>query len=311
MKIKIFFLAISTMFSMNGISQTLYVPDGTLGIKSSSPTDNVGIGISNPSYKFHLSSTTNGWASVIQNQGSIIYSANANGTSDGHGMQIRVNNKREDRYGLLVYDGSNYLFHVRNDGNVGIGCNPGVEKFKIYGAVNPSFVLSSSVSRLQIGVSSSNGAFGTGAKTGDVVLRTIGGTNSLYFYIPNVLGDGNSSIGFGDDKNSKWFQIRNDKTVRIDGKVYATEIEVKINVWSDFVFNSDYKLKPLDEVEKFIIENKHLEGIPTAAEVCEKGINIADMNAVLLQKVEELTLYLIELKKDNDILKAKVEAISK
>ena len=75
--------------------------------------------------------------------------------------------------------------------------------------------------------------------------------------------------------------------------------------WSDFVFASDYKLLSLDSVELYINENCHLPGVPSADDVVKEGIDVAKMDALLLQKIEELTLYVIELKKEIEVLKAK------
>lgn len=79
--------------------------------------------------------------------------------------------------------------------------------------------------------------------------------------------------------------------------VAAAEIIVDTDNYADFVFEDDYELPGLDEVEAFIEENGHLPEIPSEAEALENGINIADMNVKLLQKVEELTLYLIDQNK--------------
>jgi hypothetical protein len=68
--------------------------------------------------------------------------------------------------------------------------------------------------------------------------------------------------------------------------------------WSDYVFEPDYKLMPLNELKEFIERNKHLPGMPSANEVASKGIDVAEMNALLLKKIEELTLYVLELKKE-------------
>jgi hypothetical protein len=68
--------------------------------------------------------------------------------------------------------------------------------------------------------------------------------------------------------------------------------------WSDFVFDKGYKLRPLKEVESFIKTNGHLPEIPSAKEVAKEGIDLGAMDAKLLQKVEELTLYMIELKQE-------------
>lgn len=73
--------------------------------------------------------------------------------------------------------------------------------------------------------------------------------------------------------------------------------------WPDFVFAPEYKLTSLPELYKYIESEKHLPGVPSANEIGEEGIKVSEMNAILLQKVEELTLYVIELQKQIDELK--------
>lgn len=77
-------------------------------------------------------------------------------------------------------------------------------------------------------------------------------------------------------------------------------------LWSDFVFENDYDLPTLEEVEEHIAENGHLPEIPSEAEVTENGINLGEMDAKLLQKIEELTLYLIEQNKEIKELKKEI-----
>lgn len=80
---------------------------------------------------------------------------------------------------------------------------------------------------------------------------------------------------------------------------------------SDYVFEEDYKLRTLEEVEQFVKTNKHLPEVPSAAEFKENGYSVGEMDDVLLRKVEELTLYMIELKKENEALKVQNENIQK
>ncbi len=75
--------------------------------------------------------------------------------------------------------------------------------------------------------------------------------------------------------------------------------------WSDFIFDKNYKLMPIYDLEKFIKKNNHLPEIPSAAEVTKTGIDVAQMDALLLQKIEQLTLYTIQLQKQIDELKIK------
>lgn len=74
--------------------------------------------------------------------------------------------------------------------------------------------------------------------------------------------------------------------------------------WADYVFAPNYDLKPLDEVEEYIQANKHLPNIPSATELAKDGLNLGDMQAKQMEKIEELTLYMIEMKKEINTLKS-------
>lgn len=96
------------------------------------------------------------------------------------------------------------------------------------------------------------------------------------------------------------------------GLTETKEVQVKATVTTpDYVFEENYDLSSLEEVEAYIKANKHLPEIPSAAEFEANGIQLGKMSFDLLKKVEELTLYMIELKKENEALKARVEALEK
>ncbi|WP_153847062.1 tail fiber protein [Sphingobacterium paramultivorum] len=80
----------------------------------------------------------------------------------------------------------------------------------------------------------------------------------------------------------------------VNGKIRSQEIKVETAGWADYVFEEDYKLPTLAETEKFIHKNGHLPDVPKASEVEANGISLGEMNKVLLKKIEELTLHLIE-----------------
>jgi len=92
----------------------------------------------------------------------------------------------------------------------------------------------------------------------------------------------------------------------VNGTITTKEIKVTEAGWADFVFDEDYDLASLDEVESFIRENKHLPDIPSAKEVDQQGLAVSEILAKQMQKIEELTLYVIEWKKGNNRLKAKI-----
>jgi hypothetical protein len=86
--------------------------------------------------------------------------------------------------------------------------------------------------------------------------------------------------------------------------VTLSDIVVTLSDWPDYVFAPDYVLPDLSEVEACIKASGHLPEVPSAAEVEAEGVKVGEMNALLLKKVEELTLYIIELQKQIDELKA-------
>ncbi|WP_126248971.1 hypothetical protein [Chitinophaga rhizosphaerae] len=86
----------------------------------------------------------------------------------------------------------------------------------------------------------------------------------------------------------------------VNGNITAKKIKVTQTGWADFVFDPAYALPPLDTVETFIKQNRHLPEIPSAADVEKNGQDLGEMNKKLLQKIEELTLYVIDLKKENE-----------
>ena len=98
----------------------------------------------------------------------------------------------------------------------------------------------------------------------------------------------------------------------VGGKIVAEEVVVKLEAnWPDYVFENDFKLMPLNEVQQYINANKHLPGVPSALEVKENGVAVGEMNAVLLKKIEELTLYVLELKKENEAQQKQLEELKK
>jgi len=80
-----------------------------------------------------------------------------------------------------------------------------------------------------------------------------------------------------------------------NGLLYAREIKVNLDSWPDYVFDEGYQLMPLSELQTFIRENNHLPNVPSACEMEETGINVAKSNVMLMEKVEELTLYMLQI----------------
>ncbi|MEP4091505.1 hypothetical protein [Reichenbachiella sp.] len=106
--------------------------------------------------------------------------------------------------------------------------------------------------------------------------------------VMRIQSNGNVGIGTGS--------YLADEKLTVKGIIHSEEVKVDLNVpGPDYVFESDYQLLTLQETKKYISENKHLPEIPSAKEMVTNGIELGDMNMLLLKKIEELTLYQIEL----------------
>lgn len=129
------------------------------------------------------------------------------------------------------------------------------------------------------------------------------GNNNIHLLMPKA----NSRVMIG---TSSYTDGVDTYSLSVNGSVRADRVKV-YNTWADYVFEDGYKLPTLEEVEKHIKEKGHLLDIPSAKEVEAKGIDLGDMNRLLLQKIEELTLYTIELNKQLEQVKAEVKTLKK
>lgn len=107
----------------------------------------------------------------------------------------------------------------------------------------------------------------------------------------NTIINGAVAIGtdlFDDDNLQENFKLS------VNGSIRANRVKVYPD-WADYVFENDYKLMPLDKLKMFIDINKHLPNVPSESEVLENGVDLGDVNRILLEKIEELTLHVISL----------------
>lgn len=206
---------------------------------------------------------------------------------------------------LMIFSIDNiYARDLVVDGNLSVGKDEGLgigegKRLNFLGALSGSddlsiyrFNRSSNISDLRINIGDDYGS-------GDdrLVIGTTNWKDSKY-YVHMVVGAG-GKVGIGAENFGE-------ERLAVNGSIRAREIRVDNGTWADFVFDKEYKLTPLLDLEKFIKSNHHLPEIPSAQEVKEQGVMLGEMNKLLLQKIEELTLHIINQQKQIDKLQQQV-----
>jgi|GEM_PF-2474457 len=194
-----------------------------------------------------------------------------------HKVGIQKSNPRE-----VLHISNAFTFHDGGNDIISFGYSPSSGGLDL----NPSGY----ASEIRMDPSSGRLSFGVSA------LVSTGPVSTLHITKEGRVGIGTSSP---------------DHLLTVAGRVHARSIECTVNAGADFVFEKDYALMPLDELDAFVTQHKHLPEIAPAKVMEEEGICIEEMNIRLLQKVEELTLYTIQQQKEIDALNQKVKALSK
>jgi hypothetical protein len=182
-----------------------------------------------------------------------------------------------------------------NTGNVGIGTTTPVAgngKLQIVSPSQPGIRLETTGASWGAGIWMRNLAVSASGNQYSIYANELGQliVGNETTHLSSFIIHPNGSVGMGTLTTGTF-------KLAVEGKIGAREVQVtNTTPWPDYVFLPDYKLRPLPEVEKFIKLYQHLPDVPSAEDV-KGGVELGKMNAVLLQKIEELTLHLIELNK--------------
>ena len=175
-----------------------------------------------------------------------------------------------------------YLYPLSR--KVGIGTDNPLDKLHIIGTTRFSGLTNATTDYLSVG-------FNSGAK-----INSYGGELKINDAVSNNISmcKGGGIVSIGDVTPGTGYRLYVREGIRTE----SIKVDVATtNNWADYVFQKDYKLINLDELEKFILKYKHLPNIPTAESVVKNGVDLVQMDASLLAKIEELTLYIIEQNK--------------
>jgi hypothetical protein len=218
----------------------------------------------------------------------------SNGTASGSVAYLNTWFSNSQRR-MMSFD---YLGNVGIDGQLGIGTSSPLNKLDV---MTP--FLDNSETSMFVGQDHNSGA-STGRYGIGLAFEHIDGTSpGKKFYLNTWFGNTKShAITFDYLGNIGMGTSSPDTKLTVKGVIHTNEVRVDVNSpieVGDYVFEKNYNLLTLPEVESYINENKHLPEVPSANQMVDEGLNLKEMNLLLLKKVEELTLYVIGLKNEN------------
>ena len=288
-------------------------PDSML-VKYIGATKFVGMGVASPIEKLHVS----GGNLRVDNVLPRIYMKNTTTNTDITLAQLGTDNIIKLANSAIFLEaggGIPSMFVKNNAGNIGIGNTNPTNKLEITTTTaNTSGLRFTNLKSTSTPSAANSLALSVDAN-GDVILVSSGGggtlpqgadvwdqlTNGADYLIRNK---NNKSVMIGVVAATK---TNADYKLYVEKGILAEKVKVSANAnWPDYVFGKDYSLMPLKEVENYITTNNHLPEVPSAEVIAKDGLDLGKMDATLLKKVEELTLYLIEQSKEIQMLKKKI-----
>lgn len=274
----------------------------------------VGVGIATPLTTLHVNAPTSiGTQNITRSALLVGTDTKGIGLDDNEIMNIGGNlhigtMSPNDHLYFKVGAGQQRMVVRGDSGFVGIGTASPLTTLHLDA---PTTIASSEISNAALLIGGTERGIGMDANEimhvgGDFHIGTLDTEANLYLKV----GAGQDRMAIKGDTGFVGIGTRYpDEKLTVDGIVHCKEIRVDLQGWADFVFAKEYALPTLQQVEGFIQQNGHLQGIPSEKEVLESGILLGGINTKLLQKIEELTLYTIAQEKEIKRLQAMEERL--
>ena len=267
---------------------------------------NVDIGtITNNSGNLKVYGNTDAFISTVNNRAFAVIDNSTSGGGNfsfkvlGDGRTQIITNSTSDAFSITNATNSQVNFKVNKTGVTQIGSTSGVAAFlNVKGDVNTTTTCFETNHNADYGYNTKV-VVNRNLTKAFAVFNTATGPAIESF---RVYGNGQTQIGIKSQNT-----IHSDALLNVYGKMVSTACYIRTTDWADYVFAKDYKLPNLYDVEKYYIANKHLPEIPSEKEVLENGIDIAEMNKLLLKKIEEMTILMVKQQKQIDALEVKVK----
>ncbi len=300
-------LALGDSFGQN----TTWATSGNIGIATTAP--NAPLQVGNPGYgggwQYALFQDGISVASSTDRKHTYLYSGGVNY------FGINAFDFQANTYlPLSIGWGGSNVYIARTGGNVGIGTTTPSATLQV-GNPGSASIWQSAIFQNGIGVAASGSSKHTylySDNTGYYGINAYDYQSNTY--LPLTIGWGANNVYIAGDGGNVGIGTRNPGPYRlaVEGTVGVRKLKVtQVNPWADFVFDPSYELKPLSQIEAFIKENRRLPEVPSAKEVEKNGVDVGETAALLLKKIEELTLYVIDLKKENEEQNKKIERLIK
>ncbi len=290
----------------------VYFNSGNVGIGTSSPgvwfgSKTLEFSDSRPVLKLSSTSPT-GLSTIVFTNSTVDPSTHFGEFHLNYQFNQVSNDKSNLSFGSYPGSGNNGVFTLQADGNVGVGTASPRGQFDVAGTADIYLVNSPITGTTQSAFLPGHIYFSPYSGTDWTYLQARrsdnSGSTNLRFRTLNasaiteamsILSNGDVGIGTTSP----------DATLAVKGQIHAQEVKVDLNgaVAPDYVFNKDYQLTSLDSIKNYIDQNKHLPEVPSAKEMEKNGVQLGEMNMLLLKKIEELTLHLIAQQKQIDELK--------